>query len=463
MTANYLSKTNDVVVLRHQRLIVRTLLFGYLGVLVVGTLAVSTHKLFWNDELFTYYIAMLPSLSQVWSALSTGQEPSPPAYFLAVRESLAVFGDPKIALRLPSLIGFLLMTVALFNYTRFRLPPIYATLAALFPSVTIAYYYPHEARPYGLELGFAALALLCWQRGTEDRKRIVALIGLWFSLAAVISFHYYGILLLLPLVMGEAARTVDRKRIDFAVWACFVASTLPLFFVLQLILTAAKGTGIFWTQVYWTDIARFYRDLLTPSGPALIAALTIAIIIPRFMTLDRGEEKPVQKAAFPNYEIVAIVGFIALPFFGVMLAKFITKAFTDRYVLSAVIGISVLFAMAFHKMLEGRFHLAVGIAAVFIAYLASLELHEIGYADSKRRDLEASMTLLRSANKDLPIVIGDPLSFVLFSHYAPSDLQSRLIYLSDVQLAGRLLGYTSIEKSMILIGGALVPYESCAF
>jgi hypothetical protein len=464
MMADYPSKSNDVVVLHRQRLIVCVLLFGYLGVLVVGTIAVSTHKLFWFDELFTYYIATLPSLSQVWSALSTGQDQTPPAYFLVVRESLAVFGDPKIGLRLPSLIGFLLMIVALFNYTRFRLPPIYAALAALFPTVTIAYDYPHEARPYGLELGFAALALLCWQRGTGDRKRVVALIGLWFSLAAAISLHYYGVLLLLPLVMGEAARTIARKRIDFAVWACFIASILPLVFSLQLILTATKGTGIFWSPPHWSDMARFYIFLLTPLGPALVATLTIAIIVPRFVTFDRGEEKPVQKPAFPNHEIVAIVGFIALPFFGVVLAKFITKAFTVRYVLSAVIGLSILFALAIHKMLGGRFYPAVGIAVVFIVYLASFEVHEIGDFDSKRRDLEASMTLLGSTNKDLPIVIGDPISFVGFSHYAPPDLQTRLIYLSDVQLAGRFLGSTSVEISMIQLVGPwfhmkVVPFE----
>ena len=450
----------------NQRLVISSVLFSYLAVLIAGALAVSARRLLWNDELFTYYIATQPSFSQVWSALSTGQEQLPPAYYAIVRVSLELFGNNNIALRLSSLIGFLLMAVALFNFVSLRLPPIYGAIAALFPMLTGAEYYVNEARPYGLELGFAALALLCWQRAVEGRNRLVALSGLWFSLASAISCHYYGVLLILPLAMGEVVRTVGRRRIDFAIWACLAASVLPLFFVLPLIQTAARLAGVFWAQPHWGDAIKFYRQLLFISLPPLIASLTIAVVVPRFLTFGRGEELPTPKPTFPDHEITAILGFLALPLCGVLLAEFVTKAFTDRYVLSAVLGISVIFAQTMNKLLQGRFQIATGISVLLLAYLIVLERHEITSANNDRSGFEKSMTLLRSTEKkDLPIVIGDPHTFVVFAHYAPPDVQSRLVYLGNPALAGRILGITSVENGMVQLVGPwfhmkVVPFEA---
>lgn len=456
--------TVDVEPLHSQRLVILSVLFGYLAVLIVGALAVSARRLLWHDELFTYYIATLPSFSQVWSALSTGTDGMPPAYYAIVRGSLWIFGNNNIALRLPGLIGFLLLAVALFNFVSLRLSPIYGAITALFPMVTGAQYYVHEARPYGLELGFAALALLCWQRATERRNRFIALGGLWFSLAVAISCHYYGVLLILPLAMGEVVRSIGRRRIDFAIWACFATSVLPLLFVLQLVLEAAKLAGTFWAPPRWGEAARFYIDLLAISVPPLIASLAIAIVAPRFMTFGR-EGLPAVQPNFPDHELGAIFGFLALPICGVLLAEFVTKAFTARYVLSGVIGISVLFAQAMHKLLAGRFQIAMGIALLLLAYFVALEWRELTIADNERSDFEKSIALLRSANKeDLPIVIGEPQTFVLFAHYAPSDIRSHLVYLANTALASEILGFSSSEEGMVQLVGPwfhmrVVPFE----
>src|SRR5262249_55484211 len=186
-------------VLNKRRLIISLILLTYIVMLLAGALMVAVRRPLWFDELFSYYIATLPRFSDVWSLLLSGQEPNPPAFYAIERFSLGVFGVNNVALRLPALLGCLVMSLALFSFVSHRLTPAYGLLAAVFPMITTAYYYAHEARAYGLELGFAALALVCWQRATESNDRLLPLVGLCLSLLAPISCHYYGVLVVLPL------------------------------------------------------------------------------------------------------------------------------------------------------------------------------------------------------------------------------------------------------------------------
>ena len=148
------------------------MLFIYVVMLLAGTLVVAARRPLWSDELYTYYIATLPSFSDVWSALLTGHEQTPLGFYAIERLSLGVFGVNSVALRLPALLGCLVMSLALFRFVSHRLSPAYGLLAALFPMITTAYGYAREARPYGLELGFAALALVCWQASNRIQQQV---------------------------------------------------------------------------------------------------------------------------------------------------------------------------------------------------------------------------------------------------------------------------------------------------
>src|SRR5262249_44942096 len=52
-----------------------------------GTYVLASRKLMWNDELFTFYIAQLPSVAEIWSVLSTGAEQIPPVFYMITRAS----------------------------------------------------------------------------------------------------------------------------------------------------------------------------------------------------------------------------------------------------------------------------------------------------------------------------------------------------------------------------------------
>jgi hypothetical protein len=446
---------NFYYALRDERSIaISSMLAIYVVLLLAGTLVIAARRPLWSDELYTYYIAALPSFSNIWSALLTGHEQIPLGFYAIERLSWGVFGLNSVALRLPALLGCLVMSLALFTFVSRRLSPAYGLLASVFPMTTSAFTYAREARPYGLELAFAALALVCWQQATESSKRLLVLIGLWLSFVAAISCHYYGILLVLPLAFGEMIRTIARRRIDFGIWSCFVGSTLPLLVMLPLIGSAAKLSGNFWAEPHWTDIASFYQNLIGAGIPSLVAVVTIGVIASRFWRPVAATDSFAADAAFPSHEQGAIIGFVALPLAGVLFAKLITHAFTDRYALAAVVGLSILFAQAMHKMLRGELRVAALVAPVLLAWFVFLEVQEIRSAEHVRQSLEDSTTLLRSADKDgLPIVAAELHTFIELSHYSPPDIASHLVYLADPSMAHRFLGFGSLDSAMLELVG----------
>ena len=433
---------------------ISSMLFIYVVLLLAGTLVIAARRPLWSDELYTYYIATLPSFSNIWSALLTGHEQIPLGFYAIERLSWGVFGLNSVALRLPAVLGCLVMSLALFKFVSRRLSPAYGLLASVFPMTTSAFTYAREARPYGLELAFAALALVCWQQATESNNRLLALIGLWLSFVAAISCHYYGILLVLPLAFGELIRTIAQRRIDFGIWSCFVGSTLPLLLMLPLILSGAKLSGNFWAQPHWTDIASFYQNLIAAGIPSLVAVVTVGVVASRFWRPVPATDSFNADAAFPSHEQGAIIGFIALPLAGVLLAKLVTHAFTDRYVLAAVVGLSILFAQTMHKMLRGEFRVAAMVAPLLLAWFGFLEVQEVRSAEHVRQSLEGSTTLLQSADKEgLPIVAAELHTFIELSHYSQPDIASHLVYLTDPSMAQQFLGFGSLDSAMLELVG----------
>src|SRR5262245_57678274 len=142
-------------------------------------------------------------MRDVWHALSAGGEQTPPLFYAITRASIALFGSSGLALRVPEIAGFWLMGASLYAFVRRRAEAPAALLAATTPLVTSAYQYAFEARSYGLELGFAGLALFCWQSVAFGR-RAPWVPALALALAATVSIHYYGIFVLVALAIGEA-------------------------------------------------------------------------------------------------------------------------------------------------------------------------------------------------------------------------------------------------------------------
>src|SRR5262249_56129173 len=99
-----------------QSIAISSMLFIYVVLLLAGTLVIAARRPLWSDELYTYYIATLPSFSSVWRALLTGHEQIPLGFYAIERLSWGVFGINSVALRLPPLLACFVITLALLKF-----------------------------------------------------------------------------------------------------------------------------------------------------------------------------------------------------------------------------------------------------------------------------------------------------------------------------------------------------------
>ena len=421
--------------------------------LVTGVLA--ARKLMWNDELYTYYVAVLPSMRDVWGALLSGGEQTPPFFYLTTRVAFDLFGVNDISLRLPAMFGFWLMSACLLVFVARRTSWLPALCAAAFPTVTMAYLYAFEARAYGLVLGFAALALVSWQSVALGRRRVLSLVCLAGSLSAAVSSHYYGIFVILPLALGETARSVSRRRVALAVWAAFAFPAVPLALHLPLIRAGQAYAGTFWAPPQWVNVPDFYSHLLSPTVVVLTVILVVAVVHAAVLRHDQAPFEGAPAPAPPASEIVAACGFILIPFVSVILAKLATGAFTHRYAMPAVLGFAVLAgfgtALAFRRHALMR---AVTLACL-VGWFALSQARELieptGFSlPVSRLTVERPAEWLKAApGADLPFVVADPHTFAVLSHYGPPELRARMVYLADPALALKHLGHNSVERGML--------------
>jgi hypothetical protein len=415
--------------------------------MAIGLIAVR--KQLENDELFTLHTAKLPSMADVWAALMSGGEQSPPFFYVLTRASLSVFGDSSLALRLPAILGFWLMCVCLFAFVAKRSSVLHGTFAMLFVLTTGAYDYAFEARPYGLVLGFCGVALVCWQSLAQGaRRRAVPLIGLTASLGAANACHYYAVLALLPFACGEVARTASGRRIDVAVWVSFAASLAPLGLFIPLIKAALAYSPGFWAQPSWGNIPGFFYFMLTPAAVPLTGMLILAALYFAILPESAQEDVEAWQPGLRSYEVTAALGFLALPFVAVAMAMFVTDAFTYRYAIPATLGLGILVPCGFRQVLRGQNALTVilvlCLAAGFVRR-GGMTLQESAMHVQRR---EGVITMLQADRTGIePVVCSDPHLFLILSHYAPPELRSRLVYLADPAESMRYLGHNIVAPS----------------
>jgi hypothetical protein len=412
----------------------------------------AAQKPMWNDELYTYYIATLPNASDIWGALMSGAEQIPPIFHLTTRAAFYLFGVNHVSVRLPEIIGFLIMILCLFRFVTRRSSALYGFVAMLFPLVTRASAYAYEGRPYGIVLGFSGLALICWQSATENSQRTLSLVCLALSLAGALANHYYAILVFVAIGLGELVRSLSSRRLDLPIWAAFVvAAVVPVLLFLPMITQSRDYSATFWSKVNPSQVPNFYYSLLRPATPPLVAALFVTAVY----AMTHPGTHPTRldhesRRMPPLHELAVAFSFICIPIVGFLIARFVTSAFVDRYFLPAVLGFSMLVAFALYSLPRGRALIGTALVLFLAGWFILMQFQAFRMSSQDANYLHETIQILETeADHDLPIIASEPHIFMQLSYYAPVEVTSRLVYLADPEVSLRQLGHNSVDRGML--------------
>jgi hypothetical protein len=372
----------------------------FLLLTAVLSLIWSHARLMWNDEFLSFYSDGVATFKQV--ILVQLHHPislDPPTYHLLSHLSMDLIGRNAIALRLPALAGFLLFQLCLFFFVRRLAGTRSAVITMAVPILTASFRYSLEGRPYGLLLGLYALSLLCWQLATTDdnvpRSRLLPLAGLTLSIALAITSHYFGVLILIPVSLGELSRTTIRKRLDFGV---LIALALGLASV-GIILPFKRALMVYRKHYYITgvnihDISQGYRELFLryTTWPIPLQKLAAAIMVVLALTLaytgyKRFKRRPASEHA---YTWVALSAMALLPFFGYLFGRFVTHTMEVRYVIAALIAFAATFGIVLERRLRSNTFYYVTLALILLAAIA-INAHSIFQERSASNEILASL------------------------------------------------------------------------
>ncbi len=307
----------------------------------------ASEKFFWYDELFTLYFSRLPTLHALWNALNSGIDFNPPLFYLLTRWSNLLFGEGTISTRLPEILGFWIFCLCLFRFVSRRAGTSAGVAAMLFPMTTGAYFYAYEARPHGIVLGFAGLALVCWQMAFETpRPRLRWLLAFAAFLFCAFMTHCFALVLVAPFVLVQTFRVFRARRIEWAVWLCLAVPSLAACLLYIPLLRSYRKLAAVTTfsQVAvagWTQIAHFYVFLLAPCILVVVAALVL-FALRSFLRQPPAESGDTALSPATIQDLVLGLALTTLPGFGVALGKLVQGPFFSRYFLSALAGLCIL-------------------------------------------------------------------------------------------------------------------------
>jgi 4-amino-4-deoxy-L-arabinose transferase-like glycosyltransferase len=415
--------------------------------LLTATLSLiwSHAHLLWNDEFLSFYTDSAATLHQVvLIQLHNPISLDPPTYHLLSHLSMDVLGRNAIALRLPALAGFLLFQLCLFFFVRRIAGTRSAILAMAFPLLTASFRYTVEGRPYGLLLGVYALSLLCWQIATDQdtptRSRLLPLAGLTLSIALAITSHYFGVLILIPISLGELSRTLIRKRLDLGVLTALILGFASIGLILPF-----QHALMAYRQHYYVkgvnahDISQGYRELFvrytnwSMSLQKLSAALLVILALTlAFASYQRFKRRPATEHA---WLWVALLSMGLLPFFGYLFGRFVTHTMEVRYVIAALIAFAATFGIVLERKLRSTAFYAATLSLILITATAVNARHilsERHASDAILASLHPSPALSAqlAANPNAPLYTQTIGMFFVDSYYtADPALRARITLL----------------------------------
>jgi Dolichyl-phosphate-mannose-protein mannosyltransferase len=427
---------------------------AFLALTLAISLIWSHYKLLWQDELYTMQTDSVSSLAQVIEIQRNYPVSLDPlAYHALAHWAIRLFGPTAFAIRLPSLLGFLLMQICLFFFVRRIAGEQAGVFALAFPALTPVLYYSAEARPYGMMLGFCTLALLSWQNATRsDLKRMLPLATLACAITITVNSHFYGVLFLVPLCAAEAFRTFERRRLDLPLIASMALGIAGIVFTLPFL----KASAAFRVHYYNTDLLSprlmlySYRSLMTGSLSAtglfwhlLYVGLVLVLVFALWGSIRQLGNRSIFHSKAECFFLILLS---ALPFFGYLLAHNVTHTFEPRYVVSAMVGITSLLAIALSPFFLRKWT-GQGVLAVLFVTVAFAGGFRISLERVATQKTMAALTVSPAIKSE---IMASPSRLLYFQNHLNYFLVASY-YEPDPEVRSHLaFVYNSMDQEMLL-------------
>jgi len=399
----------------------------------------------WFDELFTYWIAQAPSLSQLLKDVRLDLQP--PLSFLLVRGSIAMFGNSEFAARLPFLVFFLIGSLCLYRFVARRLRPVYGLLAMLVFWSTPFLSYATEARPYGLVIGFFGIAMLAWERAIQPRRSTLSILMLGLAVLGMMLSHFFSPFYIWPFCFAEMWRSYRSRQFDPGIWmALLVPAVVPIYYFSRvsayhsMALPAVQQASPF-------KILAFFYHTLEPEGIILLLAVGVGLIL----TFRRERERVARTALMQPIDVAFTAGLLTMPVLLMTALIAIHGGFFPRYGTPTLFAYGLLIAF-FVAMYTNINRLAAAAACcVLLAGISGTEIVSTTLATlrtwGKKPAASVQTPPLERVRPDLPLVAASGLTFLEMNKYENPATLSRLYYLSDRDLALRYAHSTLFEGS----------------
>ena len=397
-------------------------------------------KIIWFDEIFTYYLTRLPDLSSYLTTVKQGIDFNPPMFYEWIHFSRLLIPDEKLAIRMPSIVSVGIACFCLYRFVSIRTNVIGGLIASLFPLVTIAPFYATDARPHGIVFGLASIALLCWQSAIDpsQKHRSIWISGLCLSLAVATLTHAYAIVIFFPIVLAEFIRNITLKKIDWPIWISIAIASTAILMPIWLLHFAKAYLPHTLAPAKIDTLLKSYSTNLDTGLIILISAFFFFI----GQTLTVGLKKITEQYNNKNikFELIACIGFIAIPFIAFVMAKTAGAPLFSRYSLTSIIGFSAILGLAISKNAKTGLILITILLGIigkdFLNYTNNNMMFEPSSGremPSESKYIEHYKIMSEITDSSAPIAVygswDSHWDFATELFYAPAELRNRLTIL----------------------------------
>jgi hypothetical protein len=398
-------------------------------VYLAATLHVAAVQGLWNDEIYVFHVARVPTVGAVWAALAAGADNLPPLDYWLRHASMSAFGSGHLAFRLPSLVAVGTTTVAVFLLIQRRVNVRTGLCAALLMLIVTGYAQSFEERGYAILLATFALALQAWDRLAERWSPQDAVV-LTVSLAAGVWAHYYGVFQLLAFLCAGCVETVTLRRIParrLAALGGAAALCLPL---VPLARVASSYRDGFWAAPTGAAALSFYPSLLSRATPCFVA-MAVPLVLAVSGTSGRQATPLVNPLPFPLVSVLASAALLPVPVF--LVAVIHTGAFHPKYLPATAMAISTMVALLASRLVaERRWATTILVVLPSCFFLFQAVRQHQGLATSRfRAQFTEQLRAFQSRHAE-PTVIGDDAQFVELMHEDTAKQLDKTVFVYDL-------------------------------